>query len=105
MKKLPLIILIFIISFYICFLFSESQGYYKSKNEKAKALTDEQIEQFEKDVKEGKKIDINDYVLYRNTDYSTDISNDIYKISLVIENFFDKAIKLVFNNVSKTVND
>ena len=40
-----------------------------------------------------------------NEDYSNNLSNNIYKVSLKLENVFDSAIKIVFNSVGKMVND
>ena len=57
MKKIPLIILLSLFTFFVILMLAQSQGYYKTRSQKAKLLTDEQIENFEKDVREGKNID------------------------------------------------
>lgn len=105
MKKLPLIALLSLFTFYIILLLAQSQGYYKTRSEKAKILTDEQITKFERDVSNGKKIDVKKYVLYEDKDYTNDISDNIYRISLKFEKVFDKTIRIVFNNASHAVND
>lgn len=105
MKKIPLIVLLSLFTFYVILLLAQSQGYYKTRSEKAKILTDEQIINFEKDVREGKKIDIKKYVLYEDRDYSNDVSSNIYRISLKLEGVFDKTIRLIFNSASQAVND
>jgi hypothetical protein len=102
------IIKITLIGFLILFsslLLAENFGYYKTKEEKVKILTDEQIKKFEEDVKNKKNIDIKEYVNYESEDYSNNLSNNIYKVSLKLENVFDSAIKIVFNSVGKMVND
>ena len=77
-------VFLFIIStffiFFVVLLLAQSEGYYQNKNEKAKALTDEQIKEFEQDVSKGKSIDIRKYVLYEEKDYSNNISKDIIEI-------------------------
>ena len=82
--------------FFVILLIAESQGYYKNRNEKAKILTEEQIIQFEKDISSGKEIDIKKYVLYEDKNYSNEVSNNIYKISLKLEETVDSVIKLIF---------
>lgn len=105
MKKVPLLFLLSLFTFYIILLLAQSQGYYKTRSEKAKILTDEQIVNFEKDVNAGKKIDVKKYVLYEDKDYTNDVSDNIYKISLKLEGVFDKTIRLIFNSASQAVND
>jgi len=89
--------------FFVILLIAESQGYYKNRNEKAKILTEEQIIQFEKDISSGKEIDIKKYVLYEDKNYSNEVSNNIYKISLKLEETVDSVIKLIFSNASNMV--
>lgn len=104
-NKIFLFIFSSLFIFFIILLLAESQGYYKNRNEKAKALTDEQIENFEKDIKDGKNIDIKKYVLYDDRNYSNKISKDIYKVSLKLEGAFDKTIKFIFSGASTMVSD
>ena len=105
MKKVPLVILLSLFTFFVILIVAQSQGYYKTRSEKAKALTEEQIVKFEKDVSEGKNIDVKKYVLYEDRDYTNRVSNNIYKISLELESIFDKTIRLIFNGASHAVND
>ena len=89
--------------FFLILIFAQSQGYYKNRNEKAKILTDEQINEFEKDIAKGKEIDIKKYVLYEDKDYSNNVSSNVYKTSLKIEKVIDKAVKLIFKGTSNMV--
>ena len=104
-NKVILIIFLAVFTFYSLLLIAQKEGYYKSRNEKAKILTQEQIEEFEKDVSLGRSVDIRKYVLYEDKDYSNNLSDDIYSVSLKLESVFDTTIKFIFNGVSKTVND
>ena len=104
-NKVILIIFLALFTFYSLLLIAQKEGYYKSRNEKAKILTQEQIEEFEKDVSLGRSVDIRKYVLYEDKDYSNNLSDDIYSVSLKLESVFDTTIKFIFNGVSKTVND
>ena len=104
-NKVILIIFLALFTFYSLLLIAQKEGYYKSRNEKAKILTQEQIEEFEKDVSLGRSVDIRKYVLYEDKDYSNNLSDDIYSVSFILVSVFDTIIKFIFNGVSKTVND
>ena len=102
------VFLIIFLSFFIFFsilLLAQSQGYYKNRNQKTKILTDEQIKNFEEDVRNGKSIDIKEYVLYEDKDYTNKVSDNVYKISLKLEDAVDSTIKMIFNGASYMVND
>lgn len=105
MKKIPLIFFFSLFTFFVILLLAQSQGYYKTRSQKAKTLTDEQIINFEKDVREGRDIDVKKYVLYEDKDYTNNVSDNIYRMSLKLENVVDGAIRLIFNGASKAVND
>lgn len=105
MRKILLLVVLSFFTFFVVLLLAQSQGYYKTRSQKAKILTDEQIVKFEQDIKDGKKIDVKKYILYEDKDYSNDVSDKIYRFSLTIEGIFDKTIRLIFNGASKAVND
>lgn len=97
----------FLISFLIFFfalLFAENAGYYTPRSSKVKTLTEEQIKIFEEDIKNGKKIDITEYTTNLKKDYTTSLSNNIYKTSLKLERFVDDTIKSIFKNVGYSLN-
>ena len=100
-KLIKGIFYLFLLSF-IVLLVLEETGYYKTRTSKVKTLTEEQIKVFEQDIKSGKEIDINDYVINR-VDYTNDLSNNIYKISLKLEKGLDSVIKFIFKKVNEMV--
>lgn len=102
-KLIKGIFFLFLLSF-IVLLVLEETGYYKTRTSKAKTLTEEQIKIFEQDIKAGKEIDINDYVINR-VDYTSDLSNNIYKISLKLERGLDSVIKFIFKKVNEMVEE
>lgn len=104
-NKIFLVIFLSFLVFYIILLLAQEGGYYKNRNEKAKVLTEEQIVSFEKDVREGKEIDIKEYVLFEDKDYTNKVSSNVYRVSLKLENVFNSAIKIVFNSASGMVSD
>lgn len=102
-KLIKSIFFLFLLSF-IVLLVLEETGYYKTRSSKVKTLTEEQIKTFEEDIKAGKEIDVNDYVINR-VDYSNNLSNNIYKVSLKLEKGLDSVIKFIFKKVNDMVDD
>lgn len=99
------IIVLSLVVFFLVLVFAEKSGYLKTKEEKTKVLTEEQIELFENDIAQGKSVDINDYVVDNNKDYTNEVSNNFYKVSLKLEKGVDGIIKFIFKGASKAVVD
>ena len=104
-NRIILFIFLTFLTFFFLLIFAQSQGYYQNKNEKAKILTEKQIQQFEKDISDGKDVDLKKYVLYEDKNYSNNVSTGIYKISLKLERTMDKTIKIIFNKMSNSVSN
>ena len=94
-----------LIVFFLVLVFAQKSGYYQSKETKAKILTEEQVKLFENDVTKGKKVDITDYVVDTNKDYTNKVSNNFYKVSLKLEKGVDNVVKFIFKSASKAVNE
>lgn len=94
------IIKYFTILLLIVFLFFYNMGefIYKNKITEKKELTEEQIIKFEKDIKEGKEIDINDYVV-KETNYQNKITEINSSISHTLEKVFKKLFKHFLKNI------
>jgi len=87
-----------------CLYFAGQTGYYESKLSNSSRLTKEAIMEFEKDVAEGKPVDIKDYIEKDNNDYKNTYSNLGYKISNAIDvtlndgvGFIVKLLKALFS--------
>ena len=74
---------------YISLNIAMSAGYYEAKLNEKTTLTEESIKQFENDIKEGKEVDINDYVVEKNRDFTT--KTGVFLSSLV-EDFMSEGI-------------
>ena len=61
----------------------------------------QQIQKFEKDIKEGKNIDIEDYINTNNKSYQ----NKISKAGLTISNLTEKAIHKIIDGSFKLLSD
>lgn len=89
------IILIFLI---FLFLFNFGDMMYKSDLTLKKELTEEQIKKFEKDIKDGKEININNYIVKENN-YTNGITEINSNISHFIEKTFRKLFKYFIKNI------
>ena len=93
MKKLFNVIWMICIVLFLSLYFSKyTSSYYDNKN----ILTEEAIEQFEKDVKDGKTIVAKNYIP-EEKDYSNTISKIGMKTSGLIDKAFHKGMKAVMN--------
>lgn len=98
-----IIVLLFIV--YITIYISERTGYYEYKNYQKALLTKEQIAKFEDDVKNGKNVKINDYVVNTNKHYQTNISKMGNNISSFISKLINNGIDSSFDFLSKLVDE
>ena len=89
----PLIILFIV--FTALYIAMES-GYYTSNLGKKTELTQEKILEFEADIKEGKEIDINDYIPNEFIDYGSKTSKMGMNLSNRTEKFMTKGIGEIF---------
>ena len=103
MKKFFLISLAILFIIFLIIFFSSKSNYYEYSNYKKVSITNKKIEEFEKDINEGKNVNINDYI----KDESKDYSNNITKVGdFISNNIFDissKLIKLSYNFISKVI--
>ena len=92
----------FFLSFTLIY-FSEVTGYYEYKNYQKKAMTNEQIKQFESDVKKGKKVDLDEYVKEDTANYNnklSDAANSLSNgISKIVKGGVENTFKLLTNLV------
>lgn len=84
---------------------SQASGYYEYKNHKKVALTNQQIKEFEKDINEGKKVDIKKYTEINNKDYQNNVSKAGLSISNTSEKIIQKVITETFKILSKAMGE
>lgn len=103
-KKLPE--KIFNVTFTILFVtfltmyFGNKMGYFEYKKNEQVFLTQEQIKQFEQDVKDGKEIDLESYLINTNKNYQTKLS----KTGLTISNGVSKVVRTGVENLFESIN-
>ena len=81
------IVLAILFAIFLTLYISQTTCYYDFDQYKKDELTKEKIEQFEKDVQEGKEIKIENYVSNIKTDYSNNASKAGIKLSNTIKKY------------------
>lgn len=99
-KNIGLIILIVLFFIYLVIEISYSRGLIEYENYKKMTLTSEAMQKFEEDVKNGKNININDYIK-EEKDYSSKVSKITSRASEKLEDFFTKGIGDFIKMLSK----
>lgn len=93
MKKNPFfkILLVFFLIFMALYIALES-GYYDIKMGRKATITEEKLQEFESDVKDGKEVDLKDYLTDDYVDYSSSVSRFGSKIGSSIDKLMDGGI-------------
>jgi archaellum component FlaF (FlaF/FlaG flagellin family) len=103
MKKVYIVLLILFIIF-LCIFISSTSGYYEYSNNKKTVFTEDKIKQFEKDVAEGKNVNINDYLKTESKDYTNNITNIGDGVSEFINDSVNFVLKGGFKIIEKMIN-
>lgn len=90
-KRLFYVILVVFISLY----FAGKTGYYENRLSRKASLTKEAIKQFEKDVEDGKMVDISSYVDSNVKEYNNRYSNIGLRVSNLIDYCFNEGVSFV----------
>lgn len=111
MKKVKLRTKVFRISFIILFAVyltiyvSNKYGYYEYQKHEQVTLTQEQIKKFEQDVKDGKEIDIENYVGDVNKNYQTKLSQVGLNVSNGLANIVKTGVDGFFKYINSIVTE
>jgi len=101
-KGLSTVIFIIIIVFICSYTVSQS-GYYEYSMQSKKNLTEEQIKQFEQDVKTGKEVDITDYLKDKEVDYTNKLTRTTVRVSTTVNEYLKNCIESVFGLLNNLV--
>ncbi len=102
LKKIFIGIGALLILMYISVYIMSLTGYYTTIESKNNTLTTEAINRFEKDILNGEKIVATNYLEKKET-YDNLLSRLGISIGNVIEKLFDKAIKLILNEIEGAI--
>lgn len=100
MKKNNIFKIVFITLFllFISLYIANNNGYIDNNYRNKMTMTEEQIKQFEKDIKNNKNIDINKYVIDKEEKYDNSLSKLALKLSKTISNCFQSTINYIFGS-------
>lgn len=103
-KSFKLIVFVIFTSFFLTVILSLS-GYYQTALQKKTILTNEAINQFENDIKEGKDIDINNYVELNQKNYDNAFSKSgryiSKKINKIVSDCIEKTLKIILKSIEE----
>lgn len=102
-KNVARIIVLTLIFLFLGIYLMQSFGYYEYSSRKTNMLTEAEIKKFEKDVKDGKKVDASNYIKKEN-DYSNNLSKMSMGLSHFISDTFNGIMTYLFGQIDKTVN-
>lgn len=94
------IFLAFFIAYFALYV-SEATGYYEFEQHKKTTLTQEKIKEFEKDVADGKKIDIDKYMGEKEINYQNKISKTGLYISENIGKYVQDGLESTFEFLNR----
>ena len=97
--------LILLFCIFMTLYISQATGYYDYQQYRRVELTEEKIKQFEQDVKDGKNIDIQDYLNDTERNYNNGISQTGLKLSNFIKDNVRKGINETFKFLEKYLID
>ena len=104
MKNFKIVIVILLIGFFFTVFLSMS-GYYQTELQKKMILTQESIDNFESDVKNGKDIDINDYLDIKHKNYDNRVSTSgrflSNKLNKLISGGIKKTLKIIIKAIEE----
>ena len=92
------------ISFVISYVI-EKTGYYEYNLQNKMIMTNEAMERFEKDVKEGKDVRREDYLVSTEKDYTSTLTKGTNKVSIKVNSILKKGIEGVFKVIGSFVED
>lgn len=102
-KKLIKFLAISLLLVFLCSYFIEISGYYEYNLQNKKNLTEEQIKQFEADIKNGKNIDLDTYLKDTTTDYSNKLTRTTSEVSIKLNNYLKDILSNGFKVLEKFV--
>lgn len=91
---------LFFLVIFLTLYFSQLTGYYEFKNYQKMSLTQDQIAQFEQDIKDGKQVDIKDYVVNTDKDYQNKFSKTGLKLSTGISDLVKNSVAKIFGTIA-----
>ena len=100
-KKVFNTILLCLFILFVSLYVASANGFYEYQNKEKKQFTDDKIKQFEEDVKNGKKINIDDYLSSEIKNYDNKITKIGNTLSDIINFSMMDGLEKTFNFIEK----
>ena len=104
-KKIAKLFLYIILISFIFSYFIEKSGYYEYNLQNKMVMTNEAMKQFEQDIKEGKDVRREDYLVSTEKDYTSTLTKGTNKVSIKVNSILKKGIEGVFKVIGSFVED
>lgn len=98
-------ILIFCFLMFVGLYITSSNGYYETEERKKLVLTEEKIKQFEEDIKEGKQVDVTNYLTVNEKNYDNQISSATFTVSKKVGAIVDSCLSHFFKAMENAMKD
>lgn len=82
---------------------ASKSGYYEYENKKTAEFTEESMKQFEKDIAEGKNVNIKDYLKTDTKNYDNKITNLGNTLSNIVSDGIVSGLEKTFKVVEKLI--
>lgn len=102
-KKIFNSIIFALFTLFVSLYIASNNGYYEYQNKEKTQLTKEQIKQFEEDVKNGKRVDLKDYLTTNEKNYDNKITKLGNTLSDVIDYSMMEGLEKTFNFFEKMI--
>ena len=104
-KKIVKILLVLIFFVFVVSYIVEELGYYEYTLQNKMVMTNESIAKFEKDLKDGKNVILEDYIVDTHKDYTSTLTKGTIKISTKINSVLKEGIEGVFKVLGSFVEE
>lgn len=102
-KKVFNSIIFALFTLFVSLYIASNNGYYEYQNKEKTTLTTQKIKQFEEDIKNGKRVDIKDYLTTDTKKYDNKITKLGNTLSDVIDYSMMQSLEKTFNFFEKMI--
>ena len=102
-KKIFNTIVFCLFALFVSLYFASSTGYYEYQNKEKTKFTEEKMKEFEKDLKEGKKVDITNYLVTDTSNYNNKVTELGLTISDIVNNGILNGLQKTFEMIEKLI--
>ena len=95
-KNYFFIILFSLFIIFLAYILAYNSGYYEANISRKSKITEEKLQEFEQDVKDGKEIDIKEYIDKDTIDYSSKVSKIGSDLSQGVDKFMEGGLSDFF---------